>query len=85
MASHLEKIITVSLIWYRSLSQIDRAKVDADDARSFAEKTAEFNAVWGLADTSKKGILLKREFPSLLTIQDQRKSARGVPTEPMTD
>jgi len=68
MANYLEEITTVSLTWYRSLSQEDKTKVNADFARSFYEKTAEFVAVWGLADTRKKGILHKKEFSSLMTI-----------------
>ena len=48
-------------------------------------KTAEFVAVWGLADIKEEEILYERDFTSLMMIQDQTKSARGVPNEPMTD
>ena len=81
----MEEIVTKSLAWYRSLSLEGRTQVDVDNARSFSQKTAGIVAIWSFADTRREGLLHQREFESLLTIQDQRKLARGVPNEPLTD
>ena len=55
MEDNLDKIVSESVAWYKSLSDKDRAKVDVDLARPDSEKGAEFFNAWGKSDTNKDG------------------------------
>lgn len=67
-------MVTKSVAWYTSLSEEDRAKVDSFNGE------ADFVAIWGKSDTSKDKLLQKTEFLKLLTIYDQERSDRGIPS-----
>lgn len=84
MAEHLQDIATWRVEWLSTLSDDEKAKLQADRAEWLAEETkaarmAEMAATFQTADTNADGVLNQAEFNSFLEMMQSNTIAKGVP------
>ena len=74
------------IAWVRSLSDDDKARLDAEKAamnneETKAERGAEIAATFTANDTNADGLLNRAEFANFFKAINQNAAARGVPTQ----